>query len=195
MAGSVDLSTGAMASAGGYRDPMLFANPPIQERMPSEVIMQNIPFSQAGAIPVLPNLATNYGYEQIGNFGGSVGQTLLNPAQQAEQITDPWANVQMPLNSQLAKQYGMEQITDPWSNVQMPFNPELAKQYGMEQIGTRSMNVPGALMTAAKLLPRQQIPDLPVGQIRPGRPQSVNYDPLIALLAPKRVETRKLSLL
>lgn len=171
MAGSVDLSTGAIASAGGYRDPMLFANPPIQERMPSEVIMQNIPFSQAGAIPVLPDLATNYGYEQIGNFGGSVGQTLLNPAQQAEQITDPWANVQM------------------------PFNPELAKQYGMEQIGTRSMNVPGALMTAAKLLPRQQIPDLPVGQIRPGRPQSVNYDPLIALLAPKRVETRKLSLL
>lgn len=182
MAGRDPLPAGSNVSLGDFitgRDPLSFLIPPTQQRGPSQAEMQGIPDIMARALPVLPDLATEYGYEQIGTPGGSVSQTLYNPG--------------------LAAQYGAEQIgmpspADPWANVQMPFNPELAKAYGAEQIGTSTPNFRG-LGAAASLLQRQQPEPLPAGGMRQGNPRSVSYDSLASLLAPKMVGQRKLSLL
>ena len=96
--------------------------------------------------------------------------------------------------------YGAEMIGTPnnWDNAQLlaTFPKVSPEMYGAETIGTATPNL-GMLGSLGSSLLRQASaqPDLPVGQIKRGNPQAVNYGPLMDLLAPKRVAQRKLSLL
>ena len=97
--------------------------------------------------------------------------------------------------------YGAEMIGTPnnWDNAQMlaTFPKVGPEMYGAETTGTASAPNLGMLGSLGSSLLRQAQaqPDLPVGQIKRGNPQAVNYGPLMDLLAPKRVAQRKLSLL
>lgn len=179
MAGRDPLPAGSNVSLGDFitgRDPLSFLIPPTQQRGPSQAEMQGIPDIMARALPVLPDLAAGYGYEQIGTPGGSVSQTLYNPG--------------------LASQYGAEQIGMS-SPADLSWMDTVSKSQ-QEAIGTGAL--PGGmdmrgLGAAASLLQRQQPEPLPAGGMRQGNPRSVSYDSLASLLAPKMVGQRKLSLL